>query len=284
MSNTLSAQIMADEPLLQVDDDGQYRFRDSEDDWEEKYVPAQGSKGRSGLKTVLFVTFVAVTCMLSLAYILSDWAKFMPSNTGDDHDHGHTETAPMDMGMNMGEMHDDSIPASSIAEIPIPVPTLIVSTTTSESSSSIPTLTTPVPNNAEKYILTNNWDYNAPPQRREYHWTVAEKELNPDGVFRQMILINEEYPGPLIECNEGDTIVVHVNNQGSNATAIHWHGMYQNGTNFMDGTVGITQCPIAPGGSFTYEYKIEGQSGTYWYHGHQGKAYRNHCHFSLFTN
>jgi FtsP/CotA-like multicopper oxidase with cupredoxin domain len=83
-----------------------------------------------------------------------------------------------------------------------------------------------------------------------------------------MLLINNQYPGPLVECNEGDTIVVHVENRASNATAIHFHGMFQNGTNNMDGTVGITQCPIAPNSTFTYTFHVKGQHGTYYYHGH----------------
>lgn len=36
----------------------------------------------------------------------------------------------------------------------------------------------------------------------------------------------------------------------------------------MDGTVGVTQCPIAPGHSFTYRFNVSGQTGTYWYHSH----------------
>ncbi|PSN70011.1 hypothetical protein BS50DRAFT_608676 [Corynespora cassiicola Philippines] len=120
----------------------------------------------------------------------------------------------------------------------------------------------------EDYILNPEWDFDAKPTAREYHWTISEHELNPDGVFRPMMLINGMFPGPLIECNEGDEVVVHVHNQASNATSIHWHGLFQNGTNWMDGTVGITQCPIAPGHSFTYRFNVSGQTGTYWYHSH----------------
>ena len=120
------------------------------------------------------------------------------------------------------------------------------------------------------YILDPKWDYLAPPQRREFTWSVRDHVYNPDGIFRPMILVNNMYPGPCIEANEGDTIVVHVNNQASNATAIHWHGIYQSGSPHMDGTVGVTQCPIGPGASFTYEFTVSGQSGTYWWHGHQG--------------
>lgn len=120
------------------------------------------------------------------------------------------------------------------------------------------------------YILDPKWDFEAGPTIREYNWTIAEHDINPDGVFRHMILINGMFPGPLIECNEGDEIVVQVRNRASNATAIHWHGLYQNGTNWMDGTVGITQCPIAPGHDFTYRFKVDHQSGTYYYHSHMG--------------
>ncbi|CAI6335698.1 unnamed protein product [Periconia digitata] len=120
----------------------------------------------------------------------------------------------------------------------------------------------------QDYILDSSWAFGAQPVTREYYWIIAEHQLNPDGVYRPMTLINATFPGPLIECNEGDEIVVHVRNEATNATSIHWHGLYQNGTNFMDGTVGVTQCPIAPGHSFTYRFNVTGQSGTYWYHSH----------------
>jgi FtsP/CotA-like multicopper oxidase with cupredoxin domain len=73
----------------------------------------------------------------------------------------------------------------------------------------------------------------------------------------------------MIECNEGDTLVIDVDNQSVNSTSIHFHGIFQNGTNWMDGTNGVTQCPIAPKGKFQYRFTVAGQSGTYFYHGHQ---------------
>lgn len=113
-----------------------------------------------------------------------------------------------------------------------------------------------------EYVLTSDWDFNAAPTVREYHWIVSDMEGNPDGVFRPMIIINGQFPGEMIRCNRGDTIVVNVENRAVNATSIHWHGIFQNGTNWMDGTVGVTQCPIAPGGKFRYEFKVDGQAGT----------------------
>jgi hypothetical protein len=122
---------------------------------------------------------------------------------------------------------------------------------------------------ASDYLLDRAWDFNAPPKTREYTWKIVDIVGNPDGVFRSMITINGLFPGPLIECNEGDTLVIEVENDSVNSTAIHFHGIFQNGTNFMDGATGITQCPIAPKQKFRYEFTISGQSGSYYYHGHQ---------------
>lgn len=122
---------------------------------------------------------------------------------------------------------------------------------------------------ASDYILDPTWNINEAPKIREYQWTIVDIVANPDGVFRPMISVNGLFPGPMIEANEGDTLVIEVDNQSVNATAIHFHGIFQNGTNFMDGTSGITQCPIASKQKFRYEFNVTGQSGTYYYHGHQ---------------
>ncbi|KAH7052198.1 putative multicopper oxidase, type 1 [Macrophomina phaseolina] len=119
-----------------------------------------------------------------------------------------------------------------------------------------------------KYVLDPAWDFAAPPQVRKYHWTIRDIELRPDGVKRPLITINNEFPGPTIECNQGDTVRVEVHNEAVNSTSFHWHGIYQNGTTYMDGTVGISQCPITSGSSMTYEFKVDRESGTYWYHAH----------------
>ncbi|KAI0429391.1 multicopper oxidase-domain-containing protein [Xylaria sp. FL1042] len=122
----------------------------------------------------------------------------------------------------------------------------------------------------DKYILDPDWDFLAPSQVREFEWTITDGKGSPDGVHRPMMLINKQFPGPLIEVNEGDVLVVKVVNKASNATALHWHGIFQNGTNWMDGAAGVTQCPIPPGQSYEYKFNVTGQSGTYFYHGHQG--------------
>ncbi|KAI0549063.1 multicopper oxidase-domain-containing protein [Xylaria curta] len=123
---------------------------------------------------------------------------------------------------------------------------------------------------SDRYVLDPDWEFSAPNQVREYEWTITDGEGSPDGVHKPMMLINNQFPGPLIEINEGDVLSVKVLNKASNATALHWHGIFQNGTNWMDGAAGVTQCPISPGKSYQYKFNVTNQSGTYFYHGHQG--------------
>ncbi|RIB25609.1 multicopper oxidase [Gigaspora rosea] len=87
-----------------------------------------------------------------------------------------------------------------------------------------------------------------------------------------MFLINGQFPGPLIECNKGDTLVINVKNELDEDTTIHSHGMFQRGTPWYDGVPGQTQCGIPSKSSFTYKFKVE-QSGTYWYHSHSRTQY-----------
>lgn len=71
-------------------------------------------------------------------------------------------------------------------------------------------------------------------------------------------------PGPLIEVNEGDTVIVHFTNQLPEATTIHWHGVRV--PNGADGTLS-TQAEVPAGGSFDYRFTAV-DAGTFWYHPH----------------
>ncbi|KAH9053264.1 Cupredoxin, partial [Lactarius vividus] len=53
-----------------------------------------------------------------------------------------------------------------------------------------------------------------------------------------------------------------------NSLVQHWHGIFQRGSNYADGGAFVNQCPIIPGGNFTYEFPTGEQAGTYWYHSH----------------
>lgn len=76
---------------------------------------------------------------------------------------------------------------------------------------------------------------------------------------------NGQVPGPRIRITEGDRVRFVVRNSLPEPTSVHWHGLIL--PNAMDGAAEITQDPIPPGGSFTYEFTAR-QAGTFFYHSH----------------
>ena len=76
-------------------------------------------------------------------------------------------------------------------------------------------------------------------------------------------------PGPEIRLRRGDRVRVHLDNRLPQDTTIHWHGLRV--PNAMDGAPDVTQPPVQPGESFTYEFTVP-DAGTYWYHPHAHSA------------
>ena len=88
--------------------------------------------------------------------------------------------------------------------------------------------------------------------------------------YRLAIAVNGQIPGPTLIVHDGQEVEIHVhNNLTSEVISIHWHGMHQKGTPWMDGVGQVTQCPIGPQTSFTYRH-VAYPSGTFWYHSHTG--------------
>ncbi len=77
---------------------------------------------------------------------------------------------------------------------------------------------------------------------------------------------NRQVPGPRLRVTEGDRVRINVKNDLPEATSVHWHGMIL--PNRMDGAADVTQDPIEPGESFTYEFTAK-EAGTYFYHSHK---------------
>ena len=79
-------------------------------------------------------------------------------------------------------------------------------------------------------------------------------------------------PGPEIRVTEGDNVRIHVTNESlPESTVVHWHGLIV--PNDQDGVPYITQPPIKPGETFTYEFQIrEGNAGSHMYHSHHNSA------------
>lgn len=76
---------------------------------------------------------------------------------------------------------------------------------------------------------------------------------------------NRQVPGPRIRVTQGDRVRINLKNNLPESTTVHWHGLIL--PNEMDGPAKITQAPVSPGGTYTYEFEV-GQAGTYFYHTH----------------
>jgi FtsP/CotA-like multicopper oxidase with cupredoxin domain len=76
---------------------------------------------------------------------------------------------------------------------------------------------------------------------------------------------NGTWPGPRLTVTEGDRVRATFKNNMRESTGIHFHG--QRVPNAMDGVPHITQAPIEPGASFTYEFEAR-VPGSHMYHSH----------------
>ena len=91
-----------------------------------------------------------------------------------------------------------------------------------------------------------------------------------NGSSERVLTLNGITPGPTLISSAGQTIAVDVVNDLSvEISSIHWHGLLQRGTPWMDGVPGVSQCPILPGGSYYYIFNAS-SAGTFWYHSHTG--------------
>ena len=101
----------------------------------------------------------------------------------------------------------------------------------------------------------------------KFHLSIDKTLVNVTGKISYATAVNAMVQGPTLRWKEGDTITLHVTNNLSESSSIHWHGIilpFQ-----MDGVPGISYDGIAPGETFTYTFTVH-QSGTFWYHSHSG--------------
>jgi len=103
-------------------------------------------------------------------------------------------------------------------------------------------------------------------------WKVFEMDCSPfdwkiDAIKPPVKAVgfNKTWPGPLLRVVEGDKVRATFRNDLDESTGIHFHG--QEVPNAMDGVPFVTQKPIMPGESFTYEF-VAKPSGSHMYHSH----------------
>ena len=191
--------------------------------------------------------------------------------SGYPHGSGTAPVSPVGTGASSG--------------FPYPSGTGVSSHSTSSSCTTKPTSTefcTPCDgqpgDNPEEFCgldINTNWYNETPKTCRtvEYTWNVTQTTMAPDGFSRMVHAVNGQFPGPLIEANWGDTIIIHLTNDFAddmkNGTSVHMHGMRQHGTPEYDGVPSLSQCPIAPGKTMTYTFTATNY-GSSWWHSHFG--------------
>jgi FtsP/CotA-like multicopper oxidase with cupredoxin domain len=80
---------------------------------------------------------------------------------------------------------------------------------------------------------------------------------------------NGQVPGPQIRVREGDRVRLVLHNRLDQSTAVHFHGVEV--PNDQDGVPFITQPPVKPGESYTYEFTAP-NPGSHMYHSHHNAA------------
>ncbi len=101
---------------------------------------------------------------------------------------------------------------------------------------------------------------------KEFHLTaeVVRTEFMPERMVDGWGY-NGSVPGPTIEVNQGDRVRVIFENHLPEMSALPWHGL--EAPMEMDGSVGLGQDPVLPGGKYVYEFTLH-QHGTFFYHSH----------------
>ncbi|MDY6996476.1 MAG: multicopper oxidase family protein [Actinomycetota bacterium] len=95
----------------------------------------------------------------------------------------------------------------------------------------------------------------------------AETEVDLGGVPVRTWTYTGTVPATEIRLRKGQTLRAPVTNTLPQETTVHWHGLAI--PNAMDGVPVLTGPAIAPGGEFTYEFRVP-DAGTYYLHSHVG--------------
>ena len=95
--------------------------------------------------------------------------------------------------------------------------------------------------------------------------TEVEWEIAP-GVTKTAMAYNGQIPGPELRAHEGDRVRLVFQNQLSQPSSVHFHGLTVPFR--MDGVPYITQDPTLPGEYYEYEFTVKDPPGTYVYHSH----------------
>ncbi len=98
--------------------------------------------------------------------------------------------------------------------------------------------------------------------------SVVQWEVEPERIVEAWTY-NGVIPAPQIRVREGDRVRINLKNDLPESTAIHFHGLEL--PNDQDGVPFITQPPIKPGQSYSYEFTAP-NPGSHMYHSHHNST------------
>jgi FtsP/CotA-like multicopper oxidase with cupredoxin domain len=98
-------------------------------------------------------------------------------------------------------------------------------------------------------------------------WNLLEDVPAPAWTYNGMV------PGPLIRVSEGDQVRINLTNQLEEPTTLHVQGIGFAREFSQDGIGDLTQVPISPGETYTYEFTASG-AGSFVYYPETNKDYQ----------
>ncbi|KAF2314590.1 hypothetical protein GH714_027796 [Hevea brasiliensis] len=98
-----------------------------------------------------------------------------------------------------------------------------------------------------------------------FTWNTTYGTLSPLGVPQQVILINNQFPGPVINSTSNNNLVINVFNNLDEPFLLTWSGVQQRKNLWQEGVLG-NNCPISPGTNYTYHFQVKDQIGSFLYY------------------
>ncbi|XP_026389539.1 monocopper oxidase-like protein SKU5 [Papaver somniferum] len=96
------------------------------------------------------------------------------------------------------------------------------------------------------------------------NWEVKYITVAPLGVKQQVIAINKEFPGPIVNVTTNNNVVANIINGLDEPLLITWNGIQMRRNSWQDGVLG-TNCPIPPNWNYTYNFQVKDQIGSFYY-------------------
>ncbi|CAN8273947.1 unnamed protein product [Cochlearia groenlandica] len=97
-----------------------------------------------------------------------------------------------------------------------------------------------------------------------YDFKISYITASPLGVPQQVIAVNGQFPGPLLNATTNYNVVVNVFNHLDEPLLLTWSGIQMRHNSWQDGVLG-TNCPIPARWNFTYRFQLKDQIGSFFY-------------------